>query len=476
MNAYRSLLDILPGAVAESPGTYSCITERHIQALWLEQKYFKNLKTFTGLPIRVISPGIWNADAGPDFLKAHLTIGGTEVKGDIEIHLSESSWTEHKHHEDVRYNDVVLHLCLWNSSKALALKTQNGCSFYSAFLESFLTVSPHRLVSLIDLELYPYKKFLGSGRCSKQLFAKLSEQKAVNLFSDAALWRLNQKASFLKARTPNPRLWLGVGIAQALGYKRNAETFSQLYLWLNEQKIFDEETLFSLSLQICGFFSSDYQERWKKCSYYNKLLDIIPLQSDHPTLPIEILKARPHNHPVRRLAYLAKFVADPSHYLLSEKLFNMWEQFQCGKKSNDRQSKRLQALFEQIPSYPDSFFNHRYIFGGVEQNDPLSLLGQNLKRTILVNSFFPLLAEQITKRNIAQEWEDFLIFYNSLPSEKSSKTTYLRHRFFGDAPKGKLFDRADLEQGAYQVHRDFCIHYEASCDGCPFINRYQSLY
>src|SRR5437868_5565612 len=112
-HTYKSLLSTIPIYVEEKANGYHFFTERHLQAVWLEQKYFKNLRAVSGEEIRVISPGIWNAEAGPDFLKAHLRIGNCDYKGDIEIHLAESGWYQHRHHEDPRYNNVVFHLSLW---------------------------------------------------------------------------------------------------------------------------------------------------------------------------------------------------------------------------------------------------------------------------------------------------------------------------------------------------------------------------
>lgn len=102
-----------PFRLAESKYPYLYWTERHLQVMWWEQKYFKNLKTRENLPIEIISPGIWNAEAGPDFLKAHLKIGDREIKGDIEIHLDDESWVQHKHHQDTRYDQVILHVSFY---------------------------------------------------------------------------------------------------------------------------------------------------------------------------------------------------------------------------------------------------------------------------------------------------------------------------------------------------------------------------
>lgn len=474
---YSSLVGIRPASAAEAPASYHCLTERHIQALWLEQKYFKPLKTSTGLPIQVVSPGIWNAEAGPDFLRAHFVIGGTIVKGDVEIHLSEEAWIQHHHHRDPRYNGVVLHLSLWNPQKEHFFCTEDQQPFYSAYLEDFLTVSISRLLSLIDLELYPYKKFLGSGKCSKLLFKRLPSLQISELFNEAALWRLSQKHHFLREQTPNPRLWMGAGVAMALGYKKNAEAFLQLYLWFNAHPFSEEEKVFALLLKACGFFAAHYQKKWEACPTYARLLTSLPSAiAPLPTFELNTFKIRPFNHPLRRLAFLAKFMVDIAHYSLSERLFSSWDSKWRMLKSKKDHSLLRQELIDKLPCYQDAFFNRHYTFGSPPQEEFLPLAGKDIKQTILINSFLPLLAEKISQKGDGEEWDAFNAFYASFPSEHSSKTAYLIHRFFGDSPKGGLLGYANTEQGAYQIHRDFCMHYEASCDGCPFVERYTKNY
>jgi hypothetical protein len=72
-SAYK---DLLEGSflyeVQESVKKYHCLTERHIQVMWLEQKYFSQLRTEEGDLIEVISPGIWNGEGGPDFKRRRL--------------------------------------------------------------------------------------------------------------------------------------------------------------------------------------------------------------------------------------------------------------------------------------------------------------------------------------------------------------------------------------------------------------------
>ena len=69
-----------------------------------------NLFTANGLPVKIIHPGNYNNNAGPDFFDARIVIDGTEWAGNIEIHLDASMWYSHRHHLDKAYNNVVLHV------------------------------------------------------------------------------------------------------------------------------------------------------------------------------------------------------------------------------------------------------------------------------------------------------------------------------------------------------------------------------
>lgn len=69
-----------------------------------------NLKSTDNKNIKIINTGTQNHDGGPDFSYAKLLIGNTEWVGDIELHILEKHWSEHKHHKDENYNRVVLHV------------------------------------------------------------------------------------------------------------------------------------------------------------------------------------------------------------------------------------------------------------------------------------------------------------------------------------------------------------------------------
>lgn len=466
----------LPQMVAETAYEYQWMTERHLHAIWLEQKYFKNLMTAAGQRIEVLSPGIWNLEAGPDFLKAHLRIGAQEIRGDIEIHLSDENWAEHGHHTDERYDGVILHLSLWKPKKEISIRTKSERAIVQTYLEDAFTIPPSRIVQLIDLDLYPYKKFVGSGKCAHSLFRHLSKRKTVQLFGEAAEWRLRQKKKYLEGRTKYPALQFAAGIAMALGYKRNTDAFLDLFLCLYALGENNEDRLLALSLQACGFFSEFYIKKWGDSPKFNHLYGLAmshALSITHKTTLV-LHQIRPLNHPIRRLAVMAKLFSDRSIPFLYQKMLAFWEQRWRKKTFRYRLGEFLQQCREMLPSYEDPYWNSHYIFEKESKNEHIPMIGEGLKNEILVNTFFPLLWDHIQKKkgNFA-EARAFFHMYHFIPASNTGKTRYLTHRFFGDSAKGEVFDTAFMEQGAYQLHKDFCLHFEASCEGCPFVERYQ---
>ena len=479
-NSYLKLLSPFPSAIAEPPASYSLITERHIQAIWMEQKYFKNLVASTGEAIEVISPGIWNTGPGPDFLKAHLIVNGSDLLGDIELHLSPEDWYHHNHHLNERYNAVVLHVFLWESKTLKNVKTLLGNPVLQIGLENHLTVPQSKIVQLIDLDLYPYRKFVGSGKCAQALFSKLSNEKIADLLKIAADWRLTQKRHFLQAQQNDPQLFLSTGIAMALGYKHNTEAFTTLYLWLSNYRHLGEEALLALSLGACGYFHSSCEEKWKESERYCHLKALYMMLAftvpDIPQVNLCLSQVRPLNHPIRRMVYLAKMLSDATVSLLLIKMARKWRT-QWQESGSLNKWNKLKENFQQLlPTYTDTYWNYHYIFEKEASPQFLPLIGLNLKNEIIMNTCLPLLQEEVHDRNNHAEIEAFQAFYDHFPASQTSKTKYLIHRFFGDSPKGGILDKAIHEQGAYQLHRDFCIHHEASCIGCPFVERYNYLF
>ncbi len=464
LNQYQQLLTPVNEEVEETEFPYQFVTERHLHALWYEQRYFENLTTLEGHRVEVISPGIWNFEAGPDFLKASILIDGKKFNGDIEIHLNDESWYHHKHHTSTRYDNVVLHLSLWQPKKeATTVENSLGQTIPQAYFEPALTVTMERLLKLIDLDLYPYQHFLGSGKCAQSLFVDLPENEITSLLQNAAEWRLANKWETLKSRVEASNLRIGAGIALALGYKSNSETFFELFFRLLKFRHLEENQILSLALGSCGFFVEHYQKKWCHSLFYQQLNSHYEqLSSGFPFFyTISSHQVRPFNHPVRRLAYLAKLIKEPKLFQLEEIFRSIWE---------SKPPHLLRELFQALPDYEDAYWNSHYTFEKEPREQHLALMGDSLKKEIFTNTIFPMLLY----RNANPE--KVLEIFSTFTAPIKGKSRYLNHRFFGDTAAGHFLKTAPKEQGAFQLHKDFCIHHEASCEGCPFVERYKKFF
>jgi hypothetical protein len=85
--------------------------EEFLHYLWKNKLFFPDaLRTLSGERISVKNPGLYNKDAGPDFLGARMFIGDIEWCGDVEIHLKTSDFFLHQHQHDSAYSNLLLHL------------------------------------------------------------------------------------------------------------------------------------------------------------------------------------------------------------------------------------------------------------------------------------------------------------------------------------------------------------------------------
>lgn len=85
------------------------LPEHLIARLW-RSKTGQTLRTTSGQRVRVQYPGRPAPGHGPDFQDAVLLMGGTEVRGDVEVHRTPSGWRAHGHETDPAYDGVVLHV------------------------------------------------------------------------------------------------------------------------------------------------------------------------------------------------------------------------------------------------------------------------------------------------------------------------------------------------------------------------------
>lgn len=108
-----------PTIVQEVQGLYGpfSVSEKIIQQIWHRGDFHQeNLRTVSGKPLKVLDPGRWNTNEGPDFREARLEIEGAEVVGDVEIHFYRHDWFHHGHDRNPNFDRVVLHVVLYGEA------------------------------------------------------------------------------------------------------------------------------------------------------------------------------------------------------------------------------------------------------------------------------------------------------------------------------------------------------------------------
>lgn len=122
----------------------SKVFEKEIYELWKKHDSCNKLNSVDGEEITVMDPGVQNSDvAGPDFKNARIRIGNLTFVGDIEIDTNYTDWKSHGHNIDAKYNKVVLHVALYNSSSQPYVYTKDGRKVPTVILSRFLPKDFH---------------------------------------------------------------------------------------------------------------------------------------------------------------------------------------------------------------------------------------------------------------------------------------------------------------------------------------------
>jgi hypothetical protein len=508
---YSAFKEADSAVLAEQVSDYLPISERLVSCLWYTQTYLKNLRTADGRAVRVISPGIWNLEAGPDFMQAAVEFeGGEVVRGDIEIHVRSSHWEEHRHHREPRFDSVIAHVCMWRDTDDMFLSTSSGEKIPQLELSRHLTRPLGKIVGQIETEDFPYTRKAGLGRCA-ELLATLSKGRVSTLLSIAGEWRILEKAARYAewlAETSHEEV-LYRGLMEALGYPTNKEPFlilaeriplDVLRLQTSERSGgFSHYPIQSVLMHLSGLFPGEEAPGWDDetagffCFMESVWRDFaarttyFPMDSEKWNL-----RVRPLNSPLRRIAAASQWV----HRHRSQSVFSTMvrifrdlketgaefaedydrfrQELDVARSSHQKDDIRkryldavgkLHALFR---CEEDKYWSFRYVLGGDKLSRPVSLLGESRVREILVNVAIPILLLHF--RQSAEEYESTLyLLYNFLPKLQENKVTrFMRHRLFGRHEREDLVTSAVAQQGLHQLFRDYCSKDRGGCLDCRF--------
>lgn len=471
------------------------VDERLVQCAWNDQLLRAGeLVTASGKRVDVMSPGRWNTGRGPDFLGARFRLAGTEIGGDVELHLRSRDWVGHGHHQDPAYNNVQLHVVLHASDDRPYEEKQDGTRLERLVIGGVLEPSLETLQRTLNVDDYPYGKPADLGLCAAD-FRGMETGAARAFFVSAGRARLEDKiARFrLQGGSASPRQLLYQALMTGMGYQSN----KTLYFLLSKRAPADELVEFAADLApdareemflaallfipqlfpVQGdffdgadaetlAFAKRMEDCWRGLRPYFRDRLMPPTKRWYSGM-------RPPGFPARRLAAAARLltrVADPGAPLFD----TFCEQLRAfdfdGATARDW-GRWLKERTGEWSVGPHGYFADRFTIGG-KRARPQALLGEPAAKTTVFNVLLPLAVVRArgAKDNRLEEqaWRA-LERFPALPANTVTKLMS-RRLFAGEGPDKALFRTELAQQGLYKVFQDCCAHNERTCAHCTFLN------
>lgn len=413
--------------------------EAFLHFIWQYQYFNKTtLTTVDGVQVNVISPGMYNTDAGPDFKEATIQIGEIEWRGHVELHVNSADWTYHKHHTDPAYNNVVLHVVWQHNQEG---KRADG------------TVLPViELQGLIgEKVIFDYKKLINNPseiRCEKQL-KQVSDITWLSTLDKVLMERLSVKAGIVKALyQSNQNDWEETAyqlLARNFGFKINSEPFQVLAESL-PYKIIKKHAGNQLQVEALIFGQAGLLQQESGDEYeqvllneYNFLKHKYNLTDRLQAMQWKLLRLRPANFPTVRLAQFSKLLSQTPSFFQ-----NLLE---------TGSAKDLQKLFKiQVSEY----WQHHYQFGTYSEKK-VPALGSSSIENIAINTVVPLLATY-GRYVDDQAFVDRAI--SLLQEMKAEKNHITNHWSALDISLSTAFD----SQALIQLYNEYCT--KRKCLSC----------
>ena len=281
--------------------------EEFLHYLWRFRLIQSPLQTTKNEKIEVLNPGLYNTDAGPDFVQAKVKIGDTLWVGNIELHIKASDWNSHSHQQDKAYNTTILHVVYMYDT--------------DIHLENGEEVPCLELKDRFKMELLEkYEGFLKSKKwipCSGQL-AEFPKMNLTALYSRMSIERLEDKTQVILDRLEkNKNDWEETFyqvLASGFGLKVNKDIFLRLAESLPLNKVLRQQAnLFQIEALLFGQagllqmqpFTDEYpRSLLKEYTYLARKYQLNHL----PGHLWKYLRLRPSNFPTIRISQFAALV------------------------------------------------------------------------------------------------------------------------------------------------------------------------
>lgn len=410
------------------------------QYLWKHSMLGRDLMLKDGKVVSIKHPGIWNENAGPDFLGAKVKIDELEMVGNVEIHVHSSDWNKHNHDKDKAYDSVMLHIVAFDDGKVM---------------RSDGSVVPQVCVTF-PVEFYSLYAALAerisSVRCEPHL-SHLSSIAIEDWLATLAVERMQEKsARILEIHRQGNGDWKRtcfVSFARALGFGLNSEPFEQMarsiplnYIARHSDNLFQIEALLFGQAGMLDMSNNIFDEYYQAlCREYYFLARKYGLRPIRPEL-WKYSRTRPGNFPHRRIAMLAQYLYG-SFTLMSDLL---------SARGDEEKSRELFVM--SLSGY----WKTHSRFGAEEGTSPVSLSKGSVD-LLLINLVAPLLYSYCCHIGELEGSEQAFSLWMDLPAEKN---TYIRQWISSGIPCRDAMH----SQALLQLRKKYCDR--GRCLDCRF--------
>lgn len=453
--------------------------ERLVQAIWSRQRLRRDeLLTGDGRTVHILHPGFWNREAGPDFRGSVVQFAGEPARvGDIEVDLRSEGWRSHGHDRNPAFANVVLHV-VWDQPSRTPTKLP------TLVIRDRLDAPLAELHSLLEGELPPPLSAEQQGLCRAPLQA-LDLPQLQTLLREAARVRLEARASQLRARARQVgwELALVEGLLRGLGYKHNSwpmQRLGELSPRLREVLAAGGRVASPLHWQALLLGTSGLLPTEVKRSpggtgdYVRRVWDIWWRERDPLAsliLPPKLWRLagiRPANHPQRRLALAAHWLADGDFFKRLETWFAKLAQTSRDESRPSKLAEITASLLATLDPGADDFWSRHWTLRSKPMTAAQPLLGPTRLTDLAVNVILPWFFVRAREgRN--DQWLALAqrMWFVWPAAEDNSVLRLARERLLGRPRRNALKKAAD-QQGLLQIVRDFCDHSNAICEQCRF--------
>ena len=457
-----------PGVVRESSARFRVFpyTERHLQCVWFDPALRPTgLVTAEGEPVEVEDPGVWNLEAGPDFLGAALRIGAgrRRIRGDVEVHIHPNDWRTHGHRADPRYARVCAHVTFF-AGVLEPLELPRGA--VQMALRAPLAARPAFSFDTVDVAAYPYAARAEVPPC-QQVLRGWTPDAREQVLDAAGQERMRRKAVRLALRREEagPEQLVYEEVLAALGYKHNKLPFRALaarvpLAELQDRCAGDAHLAQAILLGVAGLLPERLAPRWDEPTriHVRMLWDHWFKQRERWAGRLMEASAwrtaglRPPNQPVRRIVAAASLFAKSrpglARLVSPEKVGAV---------------RVLRDVRAELARAGDAYWDRRLSWGGPAARTPIALVGEERIQLIVTNLVIPLLAAEGAVEPFAAA------LLATLPPEGDNQVVrQTAHNLFGSHHPASLHRTGVRKQGLIQIFHDYCLNDRSRCASCTF--------